>query len=334
VQSGRITGSLFAANAGAGLQIGDGEVMASTFVDNGECAVRAVGSSVRISDTSLVRSGTYDLIVNSAPGAVVDAAGNWWGDGVAAPRILDGRVDAARAIASSDPPRSAPDANAPAYVRIVSLQPDDVVGIETLRVDVQFSRPMDQDASVRFLSSDDMPADGFYDATWATPERFTASYDVSVQVRRGAHTLRIAGAFGADGVEIAPDERTTFTIDYAETLTASAPPPSPRVALETSTDMTRLTLRWSSRIADVTAWRYAVGRAPGAADIVNWTQIAGSGARRPEAVIEVVRAGLRLDPRTNYYASVQARNAAGLWSPLGVGGSPLSARAYVPLVVR
>lgn len=334
VQSGRITGSLFAANAGAGLQIGDGEVMASTFVDNGECAVQVIGSSVKISDTSLVRSGAYDLIVNSAPGAIVDASGNWWGDGVPTPRILDGRVDAARAIASSDPPRSAPDANAPAYVRSVSLQPDDVVGIETLRVDVHFSRPMDQDASVRFLSSEDFPADGFYDAAWMSSERFTASYDVSVQVRRGAHTLRIAGAFGADGVEIAPDERTTFTIDYAETLTASAPPPSPRVALETSTDMTRLTLRWSSRIADVTAWRYAVGRAPGAADVVNWTQIAGSGARRPEAVIEVVRAGLRLDPRTNYYASVQARNAAGLWSPLGVGGSPLSARAYVPLIAR
>lgn len=65
----------------------------------------------------------------------------------------------------------------------------------------------------------------------------------------------------------------------------------------------------------IAEYQYAIGTTPGATNTVNWTST-GSSA-------EVTRSGLVLLHGTTYYFAVKARNAAGLWSAVGVSNGIL-----------
>lgn len=80
--------------------------------------------------------------------------------------------------------------------------------------------------------------------------------------------------------------------------------------------------------SEIAGYRYAIGSAAGATDIVNWTATGGT---------SLTRSGLGLVEGQQYWLTVQARNAGGLWSPSGysafTAGQGLN-RVFLPLVMR
>ena len=112
---------------------------------------------------------------------------------------------------------------------------------------------------------------------------------------------------GIDGIEIAPNTATTFTVDYAGAVSDTTPPPAPLVtacAGETADD---LSASWTASDPDsaITLYQYAIGTTPGGAEVINWT---------PPAATSFDLSGLSLIPGQLYYVSVKARNEGGLWS--------------------
>jgi hypothetical protein len=149
------------------------------------------------------------------------------------------------------------------------------------------------------------------DGTWSSPHLYRAAYDITTLIARDAYSIAVSGAIGLDGIEIAPNVAHTFTIDYAGSIADTTPPPVPAVtAWNDGTNMT-LGARWSVTDPDsaITLYRYAIGTAPGATDVVNWTN---------SGVTETVRSGLNLRSGQTYYVAVRARNEGGLWSEAGV----------------
>ncbi len=113
--------------------------------------------------------------------------------------------------------------------------------------------------------------------------------------------------FGADGLEIAPNSASTFSVDYAGSISDTTPPLQPNVAAY-GDDSTTL----------------------GGRDVVDWTYTNGA---------SVSRNNLDLTFGVTYYVSAGARNAGGLWSESGisngvVAGIDTTYFIYLPLVVR
>jgi hypothetical protein len=126
---------------------------------------------------------------------------------------------------------------------------------------------------------------------------------------------------------IAPDSRFGFRVDYAGTITDKTPPNPPVVfATGAPGDPSAASANWTTTGV---AYRYAIGTAPGAADIVNWTSASGATASKT---------GLGLVNGRQYWFAAQARNAGGLWSASGYGafvaGQQSNVPLFLPLVVR
>jgi hypothetical protein len=200
-----------------------------------------------------------------------------------------------------------------------------------LRLDGDHGAWCEADGDLAYTANDWVyPVDG--DTAWLDDHTYRASYNFTSLIPRDTYSLSVAGAFGLDGVEIAPDMNFTFTVDYAGAITDQSAPSAPSVfASGDDADPSAVSAAWSSFDPEstLTGYRYAIGSAPGAVDIVNWT---------PTALSSATRAGLGLVPGQTYWVSAQAQNEGGLWSPLGmdafVAGETKIVRRFLPWVVR
>ncbi len=149
--TGLIQGNLVANNTGVGIEIGSATVRYNSLVGNAGSAIKVTsGVPVTIEYNNFeFNTGSYD-VENRVPKTslpTVLAQNNWWGttdNAVVGTRIyddLDGEYTLGRVIFA--PKLNAPDQTAPAYVRSVTMDPPDTVGIETGTFMVGFSRPMD-----------------------------------------------------------------------------------------------------------------------------------------------------------------------------------------------
>lgn len=165
-------------------------------------------------------------------------------------------------------------------------------------------------------------AEGFYNSSWTDSAHFRTQYDVTSLAPRGDHTLFVNQVAGGDGLAIAPDAGTPFTIDYAGYISDSTAPNPPVVLAWGDGSLTSLSAHWTASDPDtaITAYRYAVGTFPGGADVVNWTNVTGT---------TLTRTGLNLTRGRTYYVSIKARNEGGLWS---IGGSSNGVKAGVVAV--
>jgi len=182
-------------------------------------------------------------------------------------------------------------------------------------------------------------------AQWLDATHWRATYDMTSLVPRGAHTVSVSGARGATtmmsgtlalplpggGMEIPTDTRFSFTVDYAGEITDQTPPPPPGViAGGVEGDAPTVEAMWwaSDPDSSITGYRYAIGSAAGATDIVNWTTTSSN---------SVSKSGLGLIDGQQYWLAVQARNEGGLWSASGysafIAGQPFP-RVFLPLVFK
>jgi hypothetical protein len=132
-------------------------------------------------------------------------------------------------------------------------------------------------------------------------------------------------------IPVALETRFGFTVDYAGEISDRTAPEAPSViAGGKKGDPTTVEAMWWADDPDsqITGYRHAIGSAAGATDIVNWTVTSND---------SLTRSGLGLVEGQQYWLSVQARNAGGLWSPSGysafIAGRPYS-KVFLPLVVR
>jgi hypothetical protein len=168
-------------------------------------------------------------------------------------------------------------------------------------------------------------------AQWLDLTHWRATYDLSALVPRDTYTVTVSGASGLDRLEIPRDTRFRFTVDYAGQISDQTPPNTPWVlASGKSGDPSYVEAVWFASDPDssITGYRYAIGSAAGANDIVNWTNLNGS---------TLVRGSLGLVSGRRYYLSVQAQNIGGLWSPPGIStfiAAQPAPRIYLPAVIR
>jgi thermitase len=182
-------------------------------------------------------------------------------------------------------------------------------------------------------------------ARWLDDVHYRATYGVTSLVPRGDYDVSVSGARSASAIisgtqtislpagdiPIPPETRFGFTVGYAGEISDRTAPKAPSViAGGREGDPTTVEAAWWADDPDsqITGYRYAIGSAAGATDIVNWTVTSDD---------SLTRSGLGLVEGQQYWLSVQARNAGGLWSPSGysafIAGRPYP-RIYLPLVVR
>jgi subtilisin family serine protease len=160
VSSGLVQGNLIANSGGVGVQVGSATVVSNTLTANsGSAIVIASGTPVKISGNNLEgNKGQYD-IENRVPKSslmTVPAQRNWWGttsSSAITKRIYDFNDDYTLGTVLYSPVLTRTVADAPAYVRAITLTPESPVGIQMVTFDVLFSRQMDPGSSPQLLAS-------------------------------------------------------------------------------------------------------------------------------------------------------------------------------------
>lgn len=169
------------------------------------------------------------------------------------------------------------------------------------------------------------------DGAWVADNIWRASYDITALIPRETYTLSVRSAVDIDGIEIAPDTRSTFTVDYAGQITDKTPPPPPSVTTRgIQSDPSHVSASWfaSDPESAIISYRYAIGSSPGAADIINWTTTSNT---------SVTLNGLGLTEGHAYWFSVRAQNVGGLWSTSGYSiffAGPPPHSVFLPLVLK
>ena len=168
-------------------------------------------------------------------------------------------------------------------------------------------------------------------ADWEDSFTWHSSYDITSLIPRGDYLVEVTGAKSLDGMEIPVDSRFGFSVDYAGEITVQTPPAPPIIwAGGIQGDPSGMEAFWLANDTDssITGFRFALGSAPGATDIINWTTTS-------ETSLQL--SGLGLVEGQQYWLAVQARNAGGLWSASAYGGfvagRPLS-RIFLPIVTK
>jgi hypothetical protein len=171
---------------------------------------------------------------------------------------------------------------------------------------------------------------------WLDETHYQAAYDITALIDRGEYRITIAVAMGTDGMNIAPNTSTTFTVDYAGAVTDTSAPPAPKVTACAGSAVGDLSASWTASDPDsaITLYQYAIGTTPGGAEVINWTTTSATSFDLH---------GLSLTAGQLYYVSVKARNEGGLWSvaataPGVAAGSDTCAvnlvDVYLPLVKK
>jgi subtilisin family serine protease len=261
---------------------------------------------------------------------------NYWGTSNSA--IIDGLIydfldDFNPGQVFYQPVLTSPEPSAPAYLWNTAINPDPV-GIQQATFTLTFSAPMDQSLNPVVTFGATQPYTSFAvldNAQWVTDAVWQATYDFTSLVPRGAYTLSVSGAKGLDGMEIPTDTRFGFTVDYAGQITDQTAPNAPlALASGRSGDPSYVEAQWLANDPDssITEYRYAIGSAAGATDIVDWTVTTSNG---------MSRSGLGLVAGRQYWVAVQAQNVGGLWSASAY--SAFSAgqglhKVFLPIVVK
>lgn len=330
------TGNLIA-NGGTGLMIGTGPFSDNTITGNSGTALASMNNTtVEVHGNNLLTATGQSAYVLENAGAAA-AEGNWWGTTSIADigvLIVDGMDVFGRGIVSYSSPLSEPSPDAPAFVTNVNVSPDDTLGIQRGTFEVDFSRPMDTSVDPIVTFGRTPPYTAYpvmLQAAWHSDRIWRGYFDVSSLVPRGAYTVSVTTARGTDGVEIAPDTRFHVTIDYAGQITdQTAPRMTTVVAGAGPAGASSIMGTWGGADSDsaITGYRYAIGTAPGTADVVSWTET---------PALWLSRNGLGLTVGQTYWLSVQARNVGGLWSPVAMDSFTAGQPLYwidLPLVRR
>ncbi|MBC7258724.1 MAG: S8 family serine peptidase [Chloroflexi bacterium] len=148
VYAGLVRGNLVANNDGDGLRVGTATVISNTLTGNkGNALYVGAGIPVQIEGNNFeFNTGTYDLYNDNPSGQYVDASKNWWGTTdvrAIGTRVYDFNVDYTKGPVTYTPVLTSPVADAPAYVRAITVTPESPVGIQTVTFEVAFSRDMD-----------------------------------------------------------------------------------------------------------------------------------------------------------------------------------------------
>ena len=323
------------------LQLSQGTVVSNTIIGNNG---NGLGTTLATGfhHNNLLGNTPYDVRAAYPP---VTMPAVYWGDETTTEMIAEGsnsnieaiydyyddftlgRVDYTGWLTTPEP-------TAPAFLWRLSTSPIDPIGIQRATFDLTFSRPMDQGVNpiVTFGMTEPYTSFAVLDnAQWLDDSHWRATYDVTSLVPRGTYTVSVSGAQGTDGMEIPTDTRSGFSVDYAGEITDQTPPNPPAViAGGKEGDGSSVEATWSANDPDssITGYRYAIGSAAGATDIVNWTNISSN---------SMTRSGLGLVEGWQYWLAVQARNEGGLWSASGysafVAGQPFH-RVFLPVVIR
>jgi len=167
--------------------------------------------------------------------------------------------------------------------------------------------------------------------SWINTTLYSVDYSFSVMNSRDDYVVSVENAVDLDGIMISPDNRTTFTVDYAGEISDTTPPERPHVIAWGNGSLTQLSAQAYAKDPDslIVGYRYAIGTSPGSVDVVNWTNISQN---------QVTHTGLSLLLDQPYYVSFQACNEGGLWSPIGVSNPVINGaeleRLYLPLITR
>lgn len=350
------------ANNSTGLYVTDNQtVVSNTITDNGStgCApadgticLAFTTSSTRLTGNNIYANHTtYDVAMRFDATQSVTATSNYWGtidQATIQSRIYDSNQDLNVGTVNFIPFLTEPEPTAPPILYQLSLSPASPVGIQTVTFELAFSRPMDPSTNPIVTFGATVPYTSYTvvdNAQWITDKAWSATYDVTSLVPRGAYTISVSGARGATtmmsgtlalplpggGMEIPTDTRFGFTVDYAGEITDQTPPNPPLViAGGEEGDASTVVVLWSASDPDssITGYRYAIGSSAGATDIVNWTNTSSS---------SIIRSGLGLVEGRQYWLAVQARNEGGLWSASAyrafIAGQPYP-RVFLPLVSR
>jgi len=158
---------------------------------------------------------------------------------------------------------------------------------------------------------------------WHSPNHYQATYDINALIPRDTYSVTIKNAVGTDGIKIAHNNNTTFTVDYAGAIGDTTPPHTPIVLACGADSPDTLSAQWTADDPDsvITRYRYAIGTIGGGTDIVNWTETQET---------DFVRTSLNLVTGETYYVSVQARNAGGLWSEPGISSGIVAGSGTCP----
>jgi len=336
--NGAITGNLVANNSSNGLRVlGSPTIISNTILSNGGAAfVADSGGPPSVHNNNLIANvGQYAFRNNTTKS--ISAIDNWWGTTNTAAiesAIYDGFDQVGYGIVSYNPYLLSPEASAPAFVQSIELTPSSPVGIQSVTFDITFSGLMNQSVNPSVTFGATLPYTSYSvlnNAQWLSATQWRATYDITSLVPRGTYTISVSGARGADGMEIPTDTRFSFVVDYAGQITDQTPPNTPLViAGGKQGDPSTVEAMWwaSDPDSSLTGYRYAIGSAPGATDIVNWTMTSNN---------SFTRSGLGLVGGRQYWIAVQARNIGGLWSASGysafVAGQPLR-RVFLPLILK
>lgn len=280
----------------------------------------------------------YDVDNSFAGGGSLNASNNWWGTldtTVIDQRIYDFLDDFNAGLVNYTPILTAPVSDAPAYLQSITVSPDSPIGIETATFLLAFSRPMNQSidpvVTFRLTESPTVTYQVIDNAQWLDSSHWQATFDVTSLIPRGTYMVTINNAKGTDGLTIPPDTQFQFTVDYAGEITDKTPPDPPAVfATGINANTTTMTAIWSATDQDsvITGYRYAIGSAPGAIDIISWTEINNN---------QINQGGLNLVEARRYWLSVQARNNGGLWSASGYGSfvaGQANPQVFLPIVLN
>ena len=296
------------------------------------------GYATTANNNNWINSGdTY--IFSTVGSGGVNATNNYWDttdSSTIAARIYDGNEDWQLGIVQFLPFSTTPITTAPAFLWQLSLNPTSPVGIQRVTFDLTFSRPMDQSLNPTVTFGSGSPYNTYNitdNAQWLDDTHWRATYDMTSLVPRGTHIISVSGARGTDGLEIPSDTRFNFVVDYAGQITDQTPPNSPGVfASGKADDVSYLEASWGASDPDspIIGYRYAVGSAPGATDIINWTTTTGT---------FVSRTGLGLIQDRQYWVAVQAQNIGGLWSTSGyrafvAGQEQVYEKVFLPVILK
>ena len=268
----------------------------------------------------------------------LNAIENYWGTADSAAihsLIYDSSSNLGVGTVVYNPYLSTPEANAPPFLYQVSLDPGSPVGIQRVKFTLVFSASMDQSVNPEVTFGPAAPHNQFTisdNAQWMDGKTWSAAYDITSLVPTGVQTISVSGAKGLDGMEIPKDTRFSFLVDYAGEITDSTPPNTPWVFASGNTnDISFVMVNWSATDPEtsIIGYRYAIGTAPGATDIVNWTNTTKT---------SISRNGLILIDGHQYWVSIQAQNSGGLWSQIAyspfVAGEVSYIKAFLPLVIK
>lgn len=202
LDSGLVRGNLIHGNS-QGLETSSATVISNTFTGTTDRALYiAEGVPPQIEGNNFeFNPGPYDVYNDNPAGSNVIAQHNWWGTTettAIANRIYDFNDDWTKGQVDYAPVLSVPSADAPAYVRAITLAPESPVGIQTVAFGVEFSREMDPtiNPSVQFYttrrgtweqyttSNSGLPSDYVYDIAidgdgvkWFGTDQGVASFD-------------------------------------------------------------------------------------------------------------------------------------------------------------